>query len=35
MAAPLAIAGFLLGVAAWCLSDRRAFLAGALLMIAN
>ncbi len=35
MQAPLAIIGFLLGAAAWWLSGRYAFLAGAILMVAN
>ncbi|WP_010685352.1 anthrone oxygenase family protein [Methylobacterium mesophilicum] len=33
--APLAVVGFLLGVAAWWTSDRPAFLGGGLLMLAN
>ncbi|MBV8452471.1 MAG: DUF1772 domain-containing protein [Deltaproteobacteria bacterium] len=35
MQAPLAIVGFLLGLIAWWLSGRTAFLTGALLMAAN
>ena len=35
MAVPLVILGFLLGAAAWWQSGREAFLAGALLMVAN
>jgi hypothetical protein len=35
MQAPLAILGFLLGLIAWWLSGRVAFLTGALLLIAN
>jgi Domain of unknown function (DUF1772) len=35
MQAPLAIVGFLLGLIAWWLSRRAAFLAGAVLMVAN
>lgn len=35
MQAPLAIIGFLLGVAAWWSSGRAAFFVGAILMIAN
>jgi hypothetical protein len=35
MQAPLAIAGLLLGVLSWWLTGRLAFVAGALLMIAN
>jgi len=35
MQAPLAIVGFLLGLIAWWLSGRIAFLAGALLLVAN
>jgi hypothetical protein len=34
MQAPLAIIGFLLGTAAWWLSGRYTFLAGAILMVA-
>jgi hypothetical protein len=35
MQAPLAIIGFLLGLIAWWLSGRTAFLAGAVLLVAN
>ena len=35
MQATLAIAGFLLGMWAWHLTDKTAFLAGALMLIAN
>jgi hypothetical protein len=35
MQAPLAIVGFVLGVGAWWITGRWAFLAGALLMVAN
>src|SRR5438445_6354378 len=35
MQAPLAIVGFLLGVIAWWLSERVAFLTGAVLLVAN
>jgi hypothetical protein len=35
MQAPLAVIGFLLGLAAWWLTGRLGFVAGALLMIAN
>jgi len=35
MQAPLAVIGFILGLAAWWMTGRLAFLAGALLMIAN
>jgi hypothetical protein len=35
MQAPLAIVGFLLGLIAWWLSGRVAFLAGAILLVAN
>jgi hypothetical protein len=35
MAVPLVILGFLLGVVAWWQTGREAFLAGALLMVAN
>ncbi len=35
MQAPLAVAGFILGIAAWWLTGRSAFLAGAILMVAN
>ena len=35
MQATLAIAGFVLGIVAWRLTDRLAFLLGALLLIAN
>lgn len=35
MQAPLAIAGFLLGLAAWWTSGRLGFVVGALLMLAN
>jgi hypothetical protein len=35
MQAPLAILGFVLGVAAWWPSGRSMFLAGAILMVAN
>jgi hypothetical protein len=35
MQAPLAIIGFILGVGAWWLTGRLAFLAGAMLMVAN
>jgi uncharacterized membrane protein len=35
MQAPLAIIGFLLGLVAWGLTGRLAFLAGAILIVAN
>jgi uncharacterized membrane protein len=35
MQAPLAIVGFILGIIAWWLSGRVAFLTGALLLVAN
>ena len=35
MQAPLAIVGFVLGIAAWRLTGRPAFLIGAILLIAN
>jgi hypothetical protein len=35
MQATLAVVGFVLGALAWWLTDRGAFLAGAMLMIAN
>jgi len=35
MQAPLAIIGFIFGIAAWWLTGRAAFLAGAILMVAN
>jgi uncharacterized membrane protein len=35
MQAPLAMVGFVLGLIAWWLSGRIAFLAGALLLVAN
>jgi hypothetical protein len=35
MQAPLAVVGFLLGLAAWWLSGRVAFLTGAVLLVAN
>ncbi|MBV8772785.1 MAG: DUF1772 domain-containing protein [Deltaproteobacteria bacterium] len=35
MQAPLAVVGFILGVIAWWLSGRMAFLAGAVLLVAN
>jgi len=35
MQAPLAIIGFVLGLIAWWLSGRAAFLAGAVLLLAN
>lgn len=35
MQAPLAIIGFILGIAAWWLTGRPAFLAGATLLVAN
>jgi hypothetical protein len=35
MQAPLAVIGFLLGLIAWWLSGRAAFLAGAVLLVAN
>src|SRR5260370_2276063 len=35
MQAPLAIVGFLLGVLSWWLTGRLAFVAGAVLMLAN
>jgi hypothetical protein len=35
MQAPLAVIGLILGIAAWWLTDRMAFLEGAVLMVAN
>jgi len=35
MQAPLAIIGFILGIGAWWISGRRAFVVGAVLLVAN